>query len=104
MQDTHQNPVLPALLTIAAVALLIGFSESQVRKWTYRQRTLPRGWPTPVRIADSVRYRRADVERWLSELVETAAASPGVSDEAACKTKRRRGRPCKFDAGCGEVA
>lgn len=86
------------LLDIREAADFINFSYSIVRKWTYRQSVPPHGWPAPVKVGKSVRYRRADLENWAAGL----PASPlhqSVSIQAPeinpPRPRRGPGRPRK---------
>jgi len=77
----------PALLDIRAAATAIGISFSVVRKWTYNQVTPPAGWPAPVKVNRSTRYRRVDLEQWLTGL---AAGEPEQEILPPATSGRRR--------------
>jgi excisionase family DNA binding protein len=61
MAEENVVPRQPLLLTVDEVAQLLGLS----RRTVWRLRSTGR-IPAPVRIGRSVRWRRADVDEWIS--------------------------------------
>lgn len=63
--STPPSPVaiLPALLSAAQLASLLGCNVRTARRWRKE-----RGFPKPIKVAKgALRWRRADVERWIGE-------------------------------------
>lgn len=86
------------LLSLEEVARLIVFSKATVENWSYRRKPAPRGFPQPIKVGRILRYRRADIERWIAGLGVTAPVTPGTTESDLTsdlpRPKRRaRGRP-----------
>jgi predicted DNA-binding transcriptional regulator AlpA len=92
------------LLAAADVAAILKVSEASVWNWQYGRKTPPVGFPPPVKIGASVRWRSSDIQAFILGLPlattgriplpgQTPAASgPVVLD----KPVRGRGRPRKM--------
>jgi predicted DNA-binding transcriptional regulator AlpA len=62
MIDAPQTSPQPLLLSPTGVAELLGCNPRTLRRW--RQQ---RGFPRPISMGRSGRWRRAEIERWLEE-------------------------------------
>lgn len=81
------------LLDLAEAAGLLGFSYSTIRHWTYERNRTPPGWPAPVRIGRSVRYRRQDLERFIETLnIQGAGPVAPIPKSSQTPTAIPRGR------------
>lgn len=86
----------PALLNIKQTAGFIGFSESLIRQWTYRQRPVPAGWPTPVKVTPkALRYKTAEIQSWVDNLGKEKLMAQEVT---SAPQPRRPGRPAKVSS------
>lgn len=90
---------LPLLLRIDQVAVILGFAVQTLRHWTCDTRRLPSGWPKPVRIGRSVRYRSADIVNWVNSGCQPTVERVTPVAEVLLPPKRGRGRPRKTFLG-----
>jgi predicted DNA-binding transcriptional regulator AlpA len=84
------------LLNFEEVARLIGFSPATIENWAYGRKPAPIGFPEPHKIGRLLKYRRADIERWVDGLgapLNCADSRHSVSDPVENTTRRTRGRP-----------
>lgn len=91
------------LLAAADVAVILKISEASIWNWQYGRKAPPIGFPPPVKIGASVRWRSSDIQVFILGLPLTttgripmpghapAASPPIVLD----KPVRGRGRPRK---------
>lgn len=71
MAEQPRQPRQPSrLLSIEALAEMLDVSVYTVKRWR-RERTGPRG----VRVGKHIRYRAADVERWLEQRADPESAA-----------------------------
>jgi predicted DNA-binding transcriptional regulator AlpA len=92
------------LLAAADVAVILKISEASIWNWQYGRKAPPIGFPPPVKIGASVRWRSSDIQIFILSLPLTttgripmpgnapAASPPIVLD----KPVRGRGRPRKI--------
>ena len=55
----------PLLLNFKEVARLIGFAHATIENWAYERKKGPIGFPEPHKVGRLLKYRRADIERWV---------------------------------------
>lgn len=95
------------LLTAAEVAVILKISEASIWNWQYGRKTPPVGFPPPVKIGASVRWRSSDIQEFILGLPPTTTGRipvPGLAQEAPIsvvltKPVRGRGRPPKNQNG-----
>lgn len=96
------------LLAAADVAAILKISESSIWNWQYGRKTPPVGFPPPVKIGTSVRWRSSDIQVFILGLpVTTTGRIPAPTVLQAAPTKmmvldkpvRGRGRPRKHQWG-----
>lgn len=96
------------LLDAAEVAAILKISESSVWNWQYGRKTPPVGFPPPVKIGASVRWRSSDIQLFIQGLPFSTTGRipvPGVLHSvptkvvALDKPVRGRGRPRKNQTG-----
>ena len=95
------------LLTAAEVAVILKISEASIWNWQYGRKVPPVGFPPPVKIGASVRWRSSDIQAFILGLPPTTTGRiplPGLapaSSTAVVLTKpvRGRGRPRKVQTG-----
>ena len=94
----------PELIDTRAVAQMLGFSLSHVRKIAYGDRPAPKGFPPALRVGKSIRYRRRDLLRYIDSLGASpqaqAVSDPDPSPDPLPEPTpaRPRGRPRKQPA------
>lgn len=87
------------LLNFEEVARLIVFSPATVANWAYRRKPAPRGFPLPIKVGRILRYRRIDIEGWISRLGVASSGEPNSDlNSDSARVKRPRGRP-RLSAG-----
>lgn len=95
------------LLAAADVAAILKISESSVWNWQYGRKTPPFGFPPPVKIGASVRWRSSDIQVFILGLPLTTTGRipvpgqllPIKSTVVVLKPVRGRGRPRKNQTG-----
>lgn len=95
------------LLAAADVAAILKISEASIWNWQYGRKTPPVGFPPPVKIGASVRWRSSDIQVFILGLPLTTTGSiplPGLAQAAPAaivltKPLRGRGRPRKNQTG-----
>lgn len=96
------------LLDAVAVAAILKVSESSIWNWQYGRKTPPVGFPPPVKIGTSVRWRSSDIHVFILGLPFATTGripAPGVQPTAPPqvvaldKPVRGRGRPRKMQPG-----
>ena len=95
------------LLTAAEVAVILKISEASIWNWQYGRKTPPVGFPPPVKIGASVRWRSSDIQEFILGLPPATTGRiplPGLPQVAPTalvlnKPVRGRGRPRKFQTG-----
>jgi len=96
------------LLAAADVAAILKISEASIWNWQYGRKTPPVGFPPPVKIGTSVRWRSSDIQAFILGLPVTTTGRipvPGVLQAAPTKVMvldkpvRGRGRPRKNQSG-----
>ena len=95
------------LLTAAEVAVILKISEASIWNWQYGRKTPPVGFPPPVKIGASVRWRSSDIQEFIKGLPPTTTGRipvPGLAQTtpatvALTKPVRGRGRPRKNQTG-----
>lgn len=92
------------LLDATEVAAILKISKASVWNWQYGRKTPPAGFPPPVKIGTSVRWRSSDIHVFIQGLPFSTTGRipvPGVVQAAAAKVVvldkpvRGRGRPRK---------
>ena len=95
------------LLTAEDVAVILKISGSSVWNWHYGRKKSPVGFPPPVKIGASVRWRSSDIELFIAGLPPSTTGRipmPGLPQAAPralmlVKPVRGRGRPRKNQTG-----
>ncbi|MBP9058703.1 MAG: hypothetical protein KBF98_00140 [Rhodoferax sp.] len=95
------------LLAAADVAAILKISESSVWNWQYGRKTPPFGFPPPVKIGASVRWRSSDIQVFILGLPLTTTGRIPVPGQllpikttvVVLKPVRGRGRPRKNQTG-----
>lgn len=95
------------LLAAADVAAILKISESSVWNWQYGRKTPPFGFPPPVKIGASVRWRSSDIQVFILGLPLTTTGRipvpgqllPMKTTVVVLKPVRGRGRPRKNQTG-----
>jgi predicted DNA-binding transcriptional regulator AlpA len=95
------------LLAAADVAAILKISEASIWNWQYGRKTPPIGFPPPVKIGASVRWRSSDIQAFILGLPPTTTgriAVPGLAQATSTtvvltKPVRGRGRPRKNQTG-----
>lgn len=95
------------LLAAADVAAILKISEASIWNWQYGRKTPPVGFPPPVKIGASVRWRSSDIQVFILGLPLTTTGRiplPGLAHAAPAtvvltKPVRGRGRPRKVQLG-----
>lgn len=95
------------LLAAADVATILKISESSVWNWQYGRKTPPFGFPPPVKIGASVRWRSSDIQVFILGLPLTTTGRipvpgqllPMKTTVVVLKPVRGRGRPRKNQTG-----
>mgnify|MGYP003409870669 CR=1 FL=1 len=92
------------LLAAADVAVILKISQASVWNWHYGRKAPPLGFPPPVKIGASVRWRSSDIQIFIQGLPLTTTGripmpglAPATSPTVALdKPVRGRGRPRKI--------
>lgn len=92
------------LLTAADAAAILKISEASVWNWQYGRKAPPLGFPPPVKIGASVRWRSVDIQVFIMGLTPATTGripAPGQANlspmlVALDKPVRGRGRPRKI--------
>jgi len=92
------------LLAAADVAVILKISEASVWNWQYGRKAPPVGFPPPVKIGASVRWRSSDIQAFIVGLPVTTTGRipmPGLVQATPNvvvldKPVRGRGRPRKM--------
>ena len=92
------------LLAAADVAVILKISEASIWNWQYGRKTPPLGFPPPVKIGASVRWRSSDIQAFILGLPLTTTGRipmPGLVQATPTalvlvKPVRGRGRPRKI--------
>jgi predicted DNA-binding transcriptional regulator AlpA len=95
------------LLTAAEVAVILKISEASIWNWQYGRKTPPVGFPPPVKIGASVRWRSSDIQEFIKGLPHTTTGCiplPGLVQATPptvvlTTPVRGRGRPRKNQTG-----
>lgn len=95
------------LLAAADVAAILKISESSIWNWQYGRKTPPLGFPPPVKIGASVRWRSSDIQVFILGLPLTTTGriplpghlQPSMTTVVLAKPIRGRGRPRKVQTG-----
>lgn len=95
------------LLTAAEVAVILKISEASIWNWQYGRKKPPVGFPPPVKIGASVRWRSSDIQEFIKGLPHTTTGCipvPGLAPATPTtvvltKPVRGRGRPRKNQTG-----
>jgi predicted DNA-binding transcriptional regulator AlpA len=95
------------LLTAADVAVILKISEASVWNWQYGRKAPPVGFPPPVKIGASVRWRSSDIQEFIKGLPHTTTGCiplPGLVQATPptvvlTTPVRGRGRPRKNQTG-----
>lgn len=95
------------LLAASDVAAILKISESSVWNWQYGRKTPPFGFPPPVKIGASVRWRSSDIQVFILGLPLTTTGRipvpgqllPMKTTVVVLKPVRGRGRPRKNQTG-----
>ena len=95
------------LLAAADVAAILKISEASIWNWQYGRKKPPPGFPPPVKIGTSVRWRSSDIQAFILGLPPTTTgriAVPGLAQATSTtvvltKPVRGRGRPRKNQTG-----
>ncbi len=96
------------LMDAAAVAAILKVSKSSILNWHYGRKTPPVGFPPPVKIGASVRWRSSDIHVFILGLpfattgrIPTPGAQPTAQPKVVALDKpvRGRGRPRKIQTG-----
>ncbi len=95
-----KNEIQPLLLEINSVATLLCLSESTIRHWTYKTRKAPDGFPKPVNLGRSLRYRIADLIKFVNEIPNSGTPENHLDQkkefiESEIFLVKKRGRPLK---------
>ncbi len=92
------------LLAAADVAAILKISEASIWNWQYGRKAPPLGFPPPVKIGASVRWRSSDIQVFIQGLPHTTTGRIPMPGQAAVpspttfldKPVRGRGRPRKI--------
>ena len=95
------------LLTAAEVAVILKISEASIWNWQYGRKAPPVGFPPPVKIGASIRWRSSDIQEFIKGLPPTTTGRipvPGLTQTTPptvvlTKPVRSRGRPRKNQTG-----
>jgi predicted DNA-binding transcriptional regulator AlpA len=95
------------LLTAVDVAKLLKISAASIWNWQYGRKKPPPGFPPPVKIGTSVRWRSSDIQAFILGLPITTTgripqpelAPPAPPTAVLLKPVRGRGRPRKIQTG-----
>ena len=95
------------LLAAADVAAILKISEASIWNWQYGRKTPPFGFPPPVKIGASVRWRSSDIQVFILGLPLTTTGRIPVPGQllpikttvVVLKPVRGRGRPRKNQTG-----
>ena len=95
------------LLVAADVAAILKISEATISNWLYGRRKSPVGFPPPVKIGASIRWRSSDIQAFILGLPFTTTGQiplpgqlqPAMTTVVLAKPVRGRGRPRKIQRG-----
>jgi len=95
------------LLTAVDVAKLLKISAASIWNWQYGRKYPPHGFPPPVKIGTSVRWRSSDIQAFIKGLPLTTTGRipqpeltpPAPATVVLLKPVRGRGRPRKIQTG-----
>jgi len=94
-------------LAAADVAKILKISAASIWNWQYGRKKPPPGFPPPVKIGTSVRWRSSDIQTFILGLPITTTgripqpelAQPALAAVTLLKPVRGRGRPRKIQTG-----
>jgi predicted DNA-binding transcriptional regulator AlpA len=95
------------LLAAADVAKILKISAASIWNWQYGRKKPPPGFPPPVKIGASVRWRSSDIQAFILGLPITTTGripqpelvQPALAAVTLLKPVRGRGRPRKIQTG-----
>ena len=95
------------LLAAVDVAKILKISAASIWNWQYGRKKPPPGFPPPVKIGTSVRWRSSDIQEFIKGLPPTTTGCipvPGLvqatpTTVVLTKPVRGRGRPRKNQTG-----
>ena len=76
------------LITTADAAARIGLAEITLRLWRWRDNPAQ---PPYVKCGRRVRYRAADLDKWITSRTYTPGSKPGIKDRSPGRHRRRPG-------------
>ncbi len=95
------------LLAAADVAKILKISAASIWNWQYGRKRPPPGFPPPVKIGPSFRWRSSDIQAFILGLPITTTGRipqpeltpPAQATAVLLKPVRGRGRPRKIQTG-----